>query len=68
MGMLPPALTALTAAVSNGMGVTAGPFLSSVPVPPGGGSPAWRAYSDPNHGNGTFTISAQGANTTVSRP
>ncbi|HYE93873.1 MAG TPA: prepilin-type N-terminal cleavage/methylation domain-containing protein [Terriglobales bacterium] len=68
MGALPPDLTALTAAVPNGMGVMAGPFLSALPAPPGGGSPAWAAYSYTNNGDGTFTITTQGDNTTVSRP
>ena len=68
-GALPAALTALTATVSNVSGQTAGPFLASVPVPPGGGSPAWGAsYSYTDNGNGTFTLTATGDGTTITVP
>jgi type II secretion system protein G len=39
-----PATLALTAAVAaNPQGLNAGPFMASIPTPPGGGSPAWGA-------------------------
>jgi type II secretion system protein G len=68
-GALPAALTGLTATVSNVSGQTAGPFLASVPVPPGGGSPAWGAnYTYTDNGNGTFTLTATGDGTTITVP
>ena len=70
MGTLPTALTDLTSAPTNGLNQTAGPFLSTVPVPPPGGSPAWGAsYTyTPNAGAGTFSITATGDGTTVTVP
>ena len=70
MGTLPTALTDLTSAPTNGLNQTAGPFLSTVPVPPPGGSPAWAAsYTyTPNAGAGTFSITATGDGTTVTVP
>jgi type II secretion system protein G len=41
MGSLPTALTSLTSVAMNSMNQNAGPFLGSVPTPPGGGNPAW---------------------------
>jgi type II secretory pathway pseudopilin PulG len=61
----PPTLDALTAVATNAQGVTAGPFLGSVPVPPEG----WgAAYGYATAVTGTFTISAAGDNMTVSGP
>jgi type II secretion system protein G len=69
-GVLPTALSDLTATVSNGQGQSAGPFMASVPTPPSGGSPAWStAYSyTPNSAAGTFTITASGDGSTVTVP
>ena len=70
MGTVPGALTALTTQATNGSNEVAGPFMSSIPVPPPGGSPAWGgAYTyTPNAGAGTFTVSATGDGTTITVP
>jgi type II secretion system protein G len=69
-GILPTALTDLTATVSNAAGQSAGPFMASVPAPPSGGSPVWSsAYSyTGNSAAGTFTITAAGDGSTVTVP
>ena len=59
-GLLPTALTDLTVTVSNGAGQTAGPFMASVPVAPGGGSPAWGTYTYASNANGTFSLTSSG--------
>ena len=41
MGSLPADLNSLTSVAMNAMNQNAGPFLGSVPTPPGGGTPAW---------------------------
>jgi len=66
-GGLPAALTDLTSAVTVN-GVVAGPFISPVPPPPTGGSPAWTVYGYATGGNGTFTVSATGDGATVTVP
>ena len=68
MGMLPPALTVLSSAAVNGLNQSAGPFVSSVPPPPWGGSPAWGAYTYTSSTAGTFLITATGDGTTVTAP
>src|SRR5499427_2380946 len=68
MGTLPAQLTDLTTTATNGLNQVAGPFMASVPTPPPGGSPAWRAYTYTSRTAGTFTITATGDNTTVSVP
>ena len=70
MGTLPGALTALTATVTNGLNQSAGPFVTFIPVPPSGGTPAWgSAYTyTPNAAAGTFTVSATGDGTTITVP
>ena len=65
-GTLPGALTALTATVSNAQSQTAGPFMASVPNPPGGGG--WAAYGYTDNGNGTFTLTSTGDGTTITVP
>jgi type II secretion system protein G len=68
-GALPTALTDLTVATANGQGQTAGPFMASVPAVPGGGAPAWSAYTyTPVAAAGTFTLSANGDGTTITLP
>ena len=67
-GSLPSALTDLTVTVSNGQGQTAGPFMASVPTSPGGGSPAWGAYTYAANANGTFSLTSSGDGTTVTVP
>ena len=69
VGVLPTALSNLTAATTNSAGQSAGPFLASVPAPPPGGSPTWGTYSySPNASAGTFTITASGDGTTITLP
>jgi type II secretion system protein G len=68
MGSLPTALADLTAAATNGLNQTAGPFMAAVPAPPPGGSPGWSAYSYTSSGAGTFTITATGDGTTITVP
>ena len=58
MGSLPVSLTSLTSVAMNSMNQNAGPFLGSVPTPPGGGNPAWATsytYS-PNVAPGGATV------------
>jgi type II secretion system protein G len=65
MGSIPAALTQLTAVATNAQGNRAGPFMSSVPIPPGG----WAAYAyTPNVSAGTYTISSSGDGTSVTYP
>ena len=66
-GNLPAGLTDLSSAtVVNG--VSAGPFINPIPVPPtGGGWPAAYTYT-PNVAAGTFSLSATGDGTTVHVP
>jgi type II secretion system protein G len=61
----PPTLADLTVVASNAQGITAGPFLGAVPLPPDGWGAAY-AYATAT--TGTFTISAAGDNVTVSGP
>jgi general secretion pathway protein G len=70
IGSLPNAITDLTVSVSNDLGQTAGPFIGSVPTPPGGGSPTWSAYTAAysSSSDGTFSLSASGDGTTVIVP
>jgi type IV pilus assembly protein PilE len=65
MGSIPAALTQLTTVVTNAQGNRAGPFMSSVPTPPGG----WAAYAyTANASAGTYTISSTGDGTSVTYP
>lgn len=65
MGLVPSTLTQLTTVSTNTQGHSAGPFVASVPVAPGG----WAAYSyTPNVSAGTFTITTSGDGTSVSVP
>ena len=64
MGTLPGALTALTSTVTNSLGQTGGPFMSSVPAGPAG----WGTYSYASTASGTFTITNSGDATSVSVP
>jgi len=66
MGVLPTALTVLTAIATNAQNITAGPFMAAIPTPP---SSAWgTTYFYAPNANGTFTISAAGDGATVSAP
>jgi prepilin-type N-terminal cleavage/methylation domain-containing protein len=65
MGRIPTALTQLTIVSTNAQGLSAGPFVASVPTAPGG----WLAYTyTPNTATGTFTITTSGDGTTISIP
>ena len=65
MGTIPTALTQLTADATNAQGNRAGPFMGSVPTPPGG----WAAYSYfANVSAGTYTITSTGDGTSVIYP
>jgi type II secretion system protein G len=65
MGIVPTALTQLTAAVTNAQNQVAGPFMASVPAGPSG----WSAYNyTADTTTGVFTISATGDNSTVRVP
>jgi general secretion pathway protein G len=69
-GSLPNAITDMTVTVSDSLGQTAGPFIGSVPTPPGGGTPTWSAYTAAysSSSNGTFSLTASGDGTTIIAP
>ena len=65
MGSIPAALTQLTTVATNAQGNLAGPFMNSMPIPPGG----WAAYVyTPNVSAGTYTITTIGDGTSVILP
>ncbi len=65
MGSIPSTLTQLTTVSTNPQGYSAGPFVASVPVAPGG----WASYSyTPNVSASTFTITTSGDGTSVIVP
>jgi type II secretory pathway pseudopilin PulG len=70
MGTLPEALTDLLGPAVNDRNQSAGPFITTVPTPPYGGSPAWgAAYTyTPNAAAGTFSVTATGDGTTITVP
>jgi hypothetical protein len=70
MGTLPGALTALLRPAVNDRNQSAGPFITTMPQPPYGGTPAWgAAYTyTPNAAAGTFSITATGDGTTITVP
>ena len=62
---IPTALTELTLVSTNGLGLTAGPFMARVPTPPSG----WVAYTyTGDTATGIFSITTNGDATTVSMP
>jgi len=66
MSTYPVALSDLTRVVTNPSGITAGPFMASIPTPP---TSFWgSAYSYTTNANGTFLISAAGDGATVTAP
>ena len=69
MGALPTALGLLTAIATNSQNIAAGPFMASIPTPPGTGAgwPATYAYAQ-NAAAGTYQISAFGDSTSVIVP
>jgi hypothetical protein len=70
MGTLPAVLTALLRPAVNDRTQSAGPFITTMPNPPSGGTQAWgAAYTyTPNAAAGTFSISASGDGTTITVP
>jgi general secretion pathway protein G len=62
-GSMPPALSNLSSAVVVN-GVSAGPFVSPIPQPPAN----WTGYTYTPATDGSFTITANGDNTTVTVP
>ena len=65
MGTIPAALTQLTTVATNAQGNLAGPFINSMPIPPGG----WAAYVyTPNVAAETYTITSSGDGTSVISP
>ncbi len=69
MGTLPTALGLLTAVATNSQNIQAGPFMASIPTPPGTGAgwPAAYVYGQ-NVTAGTYQISAFGDSTSVIVP
>src|SRR5439155_218288 len=69
MGALPTALGLLTAIATNSQNIAEGPFMASIPTPPGTGAgwPAAYAYAE-NSAAGTYRISAFGDGTSVIVP
>jgi type II secretory pathway pseudopilin PulG len=69
-GTLPASIAQLTSAVTNAQGVSAGPFIASVPSPPPGGSPSWTAYETgyATTAEGQFSVSASGDGVSVTVP
>jgi len=69
MGVLPTALGLLTAIATNSQNIAEGPFMASIPTPPGTGAgwPAAYAYAE-NSAAGTYRISAFGDGTSVIVP
>ena len=65
MGTLPPTLLAVWFPAVNGRNESAGPFVTSIPHPPLGGSPAWGAYTYTSSTAGTFSITAMGDGTII---
>jgi Tfp pilus assembly protein PilE len=68
MGTLPEALTVLTAAAVNDRNQSAGPFVTTVPAPPRGGTPPWGAYTYASSSTGTFVVTVSGDGTTITLP
>ena len=65
MGSIPAALTQLTTVATNAQGNLAGPFMNSMPIPPGG----WAAYVyTPNVSAGTYSITSSGDGTSITSP
>jgi type II secretion system protein G len=68
MGFLPTSLNQLTLVVTSPEGVTAGPFMGSLPSVPAGWTPTTGYAYVANTAVSTFNISAAGDGTTVSLP
>jgi type II secretion system protein G len=66
VGILPAALANLTVTATNAQGIAEGPFMASIPTPPGGWSTPY-AYAA-STAAGTYNISAAGDGTTVRVP
>jgi prepilin-type N-terminal cleavage/methylation domain-containing protein len=67
-GQLPTALADLTSPTTIGA-VSGGPFMRTIPLPPGGGNPSWSvSYGYTTATDGTFTITASGDGTNIIIP
>jgi len=66
VGTIPTALTQLTTVATNAQGNLAGPFMNSMPIPPGRGGPP-TSYT-PNVSAGTYSITSSGDGTSVISP
>ena len=65
MGAIPTTLSQLTSVATNAQSNRWGPFMNSVPVPPGG----WTTYAyTANVSAGTYTITSAGDGTSVGYP
>ncbi len=61
-------MTWLARPAVNGRNQSAGPFITTVPAPPPGGTPQWGAYGYTSSSAGTFSITATGDGTTITVP
>ena len=68
MGTLPVALFVLVKPAVDDRNQSAGPFITTVPPPPYGGTPAWGAYGYMSSTAGTFILTATGDGTTITVP
>ena len=68
MGLVPTALSLLTAVATNGQNQTAGPFMANLPSVPAGWTPSATYAFAAGTAAGTFNISAVGDGATVSIP
>jgi len=53
VGSNPANLALLAAAALNPQGLSAGPFMAGIPIPPGGGNPAWAPVANYTYIDGT---------------
>ena len=67
-GVVPSALTDLTAVATDAQNQTAGPFMAALPATPAGWIPSAGYVYSFNTADGTYNISATGDGTTVSFP
>src|SRR2546425_48504 len=69
MGVLPTALNVLTSIATNSQNIAEGPFMASIPTPPGTGAgwPSVYFYTQ-SPAAGTYQISASGDGTPVRVP
>ena len=66
MGVVPTAISQLTASATNAQSITGGPWLAKEPTPPSGWAATYTYTA--STAAGTFTVSATGDSTTASAP